>query len=111
MTSGYTPGSMPGKDQPGFDQILRALREGLDENSRLKEMTAEEVARQLVQGGHLEVEPPPPLVAEALEGLEPEERTLQNDELSSEDASPTGAVDGRSPPAHRDASSLSTTRC
>jgi hypothetical protein len=29
MTSGYTPGSMPEKDQPGFDQILRALREGL----------------------------------------------------------------------------------
>jgi hypothetical protein len=24
MTSGYTPGSMPEKDQPGFDQILRA---------------------------------------------------------------------------------------
>jgi hypothetical protein len=89
MTSGYTPGSMPGKDQPGFDQILRALREGLDENSRLKEMTAEEVARQLVKGGHLEVEPPPPLVAEALEGLEAEEQSLQNDELSSEDANPT----------------------
>jgi hypothetical protein len=31
MTSGYTPGSMPEKDQPGFDQILRALREGLNE--------------------------------------------------------------------------------
>ena len=26
MTSGYTPGSMPEKDQPGFDQILGALR-------------------------------------------------------------------------------------
>ena len=58
MTSGYTPGSMPEKDQPGFDQILRALREGLNENPRLKEMPAEEVARQLVQGGHLEREPP-----------------------------------------------------
>jgi len=32
MTSGYTPGSMPEKDQPGFDQILRALREGLNED-------------------------------------------------------------------------------
>jgi hypothetical protein len=57
MTSGYTPGSMPEKDQPGFDQILRALREGLNEDSRLKEMPAEEVARQLVLGGHLEEEP------------------------------------------------------
>jgi hypothetical protein len=89
MTSGYTPGSMPQKGQPGFDQILRALREGLNENPRLEEMPAEEVARQLVQGGHLEAEPPPPLVAEALEGLEAEEHSLQNDELSSEDASPT----------------------
>ena len=88
MTSGYTPGSMPGKDQPGFDQILGALREGLNEDPRLKEMTAEEVARQLVQGGHLEVEPPPPLVAEALEGLEAEEQSLQNDELSFEEANP-----------------------
>jgi hypothetical protein len=89
MTSGYMPGSMPEKDQPSFDQILRALREGLNENSRLKEMPAEEVARQLAQGGHLEGEPPPPLVAEALEGLEAEEQSLQNDELSSEDANPT----------------------
>jgi hypothetical protein len=54
MTSGYTPGSMPEKDQPGFDQILRALREGLNENPRLKEMPAEGVARQLVRHGHLE---------------------------------------------------------
>jgi hypothetical protein len=89
MTSGYTPGSMPEKDQPGFDQILRALREGLNENSRLKEMPAEEVARQLVRHGHLEREPPPPLVAEALEGLEAEEQSFQNEELSSEDANPT----------------------
>ena len=86
MPSGYTPGSMPQKDQPGFDQILRALREGLNENSRLKEMPAEEVARQLAVGGHLEAKPPPPLVAEALEGLEAEEQSMQNEELSSEEA-------------------------
>jgi len=61
MTSGYTPGSMPEKDQPGFDQILKALREGLNENPRLKEMPAEEVARRLVRHGHLERKPPPPL--------------------------------------------------
>jgi hypothetical protein len=89
MTSGYTPGSMLEKDQPGFDQILGALREGLNEDPQLKEMPAEEVARRLVKGGHLEGEPPPPLEVEALEGLEAEEQSLQNDELSSEDANPT----------------------
>jgi hypothetical protein len=89
MTSGYMPGSMPEKDQPGFDQILGALREGLDENPRLNEMSADEVARRLVQGGYLEGEPPSPLVAEALEGLEAEEQSFQNEELSSEDANPT----------------------
>jgi hypothetical protein len=86
MTSGYTPESMPEKDQPGFDQILRALRDGLNENPHLKEKPAEEVARKLVWHGHLEREPPPPLVAEALEGLEAEEQSLQNEELSSEEA-------------------------
>jgi hypothetical protein len=79
---------MPEKGQPGFEQILRALRAGLKENPRLKEMAAEEVARQPVQGGHLQGEPAPPLVAEALEGLEAEEQSLQNDELSFEEANP-----------------------
>ena len=45
---------------------------------QLREMPAEEVARQLALGGHLEGEPEgepaPPLVAEALEGLEAEEQ-------------------------------------
>jgi hypothetical protein len=89
MTSGYMPGSMPEKGQPGFDQILGALTEALKENPRLREMSAEEVARQLVLGGHLEGEPSPPLVAEALEGLEAEEQSFQNDELWSEEANPT----------------------
>ena len=89
MTSGYTPGSMPEKGKPDFNQILRALREGLKENPRLREMPVEKVARQLVLSGHLEGEPAPPLVAEALEGLEAEEQSLQNDELSSEEANPT----------------------
>ncbi len=47
-------------------------------------MLAEEVARQLVLGGHLEGELVPPLVAEALEGQEAEEQSFKNDELSSE---------------------------
>ena len=41
---------------------------------RLREMPAEEVARQLALGGHIEEAPAPPLVAEALEGLEAEEQ-------------------------------------
>jgi hypothetical protein len=74
MTSDSMPESMPEKGQPGFDRILRALRVELKENPRLREMPAEEVARQLALGGHLEGEPTPPLVAEALEGLEAEEQ-------------------------------------
>jgi hypothetical protein len=82
MTSGYMPESMPEKGEPGFDQILTALGEAVKENPRLKEMAAKEVARQLVLGGHLQGEPAPPLVAEALEGLEAEEQSFQNDDLS-----------------------------
>jgi hypothetical protein len=89
MTSGYMPESMPEKGQRGFDQILGALREALKENLRLREMPTEEVARQLVLGGHLEGEPAPPLVAEALESLEAEEQSFQNDEISSEEANST----------------------
>jgi hypothetical protein len=91
MTSGYMPESMPEKGEPGFDKILRTLREELKENPRLREMPApaKEVARQLALGGHLEGEPAQPLVAEALEGLEAEEQSFQNDELWSEEANPT----------------------
>ena len=52
-------------------------------------MPAEEVARQLALSGHLEGTPAPPLVAEALEGLEAEEQGFQNDELSSEETKPS----------------------
>jgi hypothetical protein len=58
------------------------------ESTRLKEMPAKEVARQFVLDGHLEGEPASPLVAEALEGLEAEEQSFQNDDLSSEEANP-----------------------
>jgi hypothetical protein len=61
MTSGY----IPPKEDPDLDDILAALKEALDENSPLVDMPEEEVARQLVLGGHLEGEPSPPLVAEA----------------------------------------------
>jgi hypothetical protein len=88
MTSGYTPRSMPDKGEPGFDQILGALR-GAKGEPAAKEMPAEGAAKQLILGGHLEGEPAPPLVPEALEGLEAEKQSLQNDELSSEEANRT----------------------
>ena len=70
-------------DGPECPAFCLRLPEGL------REMPAEEVARQLALGGHLEGEPAPPLVAEALEGLEAEEQSFHNDELSSEEANPT----------------------
>jgi hypothetical protein len=78
--------SIPEKGESGFDQSLRALGEELKENPRLSEMPAEVVARQLALGGHMEGEPASPLVAQ---GLEAEEQSFQNDELSSEEANPT----------------------
>ena len=84
MTSGY----IPSKDEPGPNEILEALREALFENPRLTEMSSEEVARQLVLGGHLQEEPSSTLVAEMLDALEAEEGGFEADELS-EEGNPT----------------------
>jgi hypothetical protein len=51
-------------------------------------MPAEEVARQLVLGGHLQEEPSPALVADMLDALEAEEGGFEADELS-EEGNPT----------------------
>jgi hypothetical protein len=45
-------------------------------------MPPEEVARQLVLGGHLQQEPSPALVADMLDALEAEEGGFDVDELS-----------------------------
>jgi hypothetical protein len=82
MTSDYMPESMTEKGESGFDHILRALRERLEENPQLREMPAEEVARQLVLDGQLEGEPAQSLVAEALEGLEDEGQSHRSSRLS-----------------------------
>ena len=84
MSSGY----IPAKDEPSPDEILEALRQAIFENPRLTEMPAEEVARQLVLGGHLQEEPSPVLVADMLEALEAEEGGFEADELS-EEGNPT----------------------
>ncbi len=85
MTSGY----ISENGEPGLDQILQALRAAVKENPRLSEMPTEEVARQLVLGGHLQEEPTTPLVAEALRSLEVEGQTFQTDEIPSEEGNPT----------------------
>ena len=64
------------------------MREAVFENPRLREMPAEEVARQFVLEGRLQQEPSPVLVAEMLEALEAEEQRFEADELS-EEGNPT----------------------
>jgi polyhydroxyalkanoate synthesis regulator phasin len=84
VSSGY----ISAKDEPGLDEIVEALREAVFENTRLREMPAEKVARQLVLEGRLQQEPSPFLVAEMLEALEAEEQGFETDELS-EEGNPT----------------------
>ncbi len=80
VSSGY----IPAKDELGSDQIIEALREGIFENHRLREVPSEEVARQLVMEGCLQQEPSPVLVAEMLGALESEKENFDADELSKE---------------------------
>jgi hypothetical protein len=84
VSSGY----IPPKDEPGPEEILEALREAVSDNPRLAEMPAEEVARQLVLGGHLQEEPSPTLVADMLDAFEAEDDGFDADELS-EEGNPT----------------------
>ena len=51
-------------------------------------MPSEEVARQLILGGHLQEEPSPELVADMLDALEAEESGFEADKLS-EEGNPT----------------------
>jgi hypothetical protein len=80
---------MSENDERSFDAILGALREAVKEDSRLREMPAEEVARQLVLEGRLEEEPDPSVVAEALESLEAEEQSFEAEEIPFEKPNPT----------------------
>jgi hypothetical protein len=84
VSSGY----IPAKDEPGPDEIVEALRKAVFENPRLREMPAEEVARQLILEGCLQQEPSPVLVAEMLDALDAEDEGFEADELS-EEGNPT----------------------
>ena len=81
MTSGH----IPPEGEPGPDDILGALREAVRREPRLRGERAEEVARQLVLGGHLREEPDPTLVAEMLQALEAEEQNFEPDPLHGEE--------------------------
>jgi hypothetical protein len=81
VSSGY----IPPKDESGPEEILDALREAIFGDPRLTEMPAEDVARQLDLGGHLQEEPSPVLVADMLDALDAEEGGFEADELSEED--------------------------
>ncbi len=85
MSSGY----IPAKGEPDPDEILGALREAVADNPRLAEMPAEEVARQLVLEGRLQLEPSPTLVAEMLDALEAEQSAFEAEEPSEEEGNPT----------------------
>jgi hypothetical protein len=80
VTSGY----IPAKDEPSPEEILEALRESIFDNPRLTEMPTEEVAGQLVLGGHLQEEPSAVVVADMMSALEAEEGGFEADELSEE---------------------------
>ena len=70
---------------PGPDRIHEALKGLLRDDPEARRRPAEEVAKELVRGGYLQEEPDPVLVAEMLEGLEAEERSLQADEVGGEE--------------------------
>ena len=88
MSSGY----IPAKEEPGPDEIVAALQDAVFENPRLREIPAEEVARQHVLEGRLRQEPSPVLVAEMLNALEAGEESMDAAELS-EEGNPTQARD------------------
>ncbi|HVF02972.1 MAG TPA: hypothetical protein VNA27_16735 [Rubrobacteraceae bacterium] len=69
MTSGYIPPS----GEPDPDDILEALKRATRKDPSLRGRSPEEVSRDLAQGGYLEKEPSPTLVAEMLGALEREE--------------------------------------
>jgi hypothetical protein len=65
---------VPPKGEP--DEILAAIKEAINDNSRLAELPEEEVDRQFALEGRLQGEPSLQLVAEALDAIEAEEGNL-----------------------------------
>jgi hypothetical protein len=65
--------------EPGFQEVLDAVKRALEDNRRLGEFPAEEVARQLVLGGYLQEEPTLSVVTDALSSLKAEEEAFGPD--------------------------------
>jgi polyhydroxyalkanoate synthesis regulator phasin len=77
---------------PDPDQILTALKRALHANPGMRDRSAQEVSKELVQQGYLGDEADPVLVAEMLEGLQSGKLDLPKDEEDGEEteqASPT----------------------
>lgn len=70
------------KGPPG--EASDALYKALSDKPRLRKMSAEEVARQLVLGGYLDEQPSLRLVEDALRSIDREERILDTDEGTEE---------------------------
>jgi hypothetical protein len=76
---------MDHQGNPGFQEVLEALKRALEDNRQLRDFPPEEVARQLVLGGYLQEEPSLHRVADALASLEAEEQAFGPD-VPTEDA-------------------------
>ena len=70
---------MTSRAEPGFQEVLEAIKRALEHDRHLVNFPAEEVARQLVLGGYVEGEPTVSQVADALATLEAEEQAFGPD--------------------------------
>ena len=76
---------MSSRDEPGFQEVLEAIKRALKYDRHLADSPADEVARQLVLGGYVEDEPTVHQVADALASLRAEEQAFGPD-VPTEDA-------------------------
>jgi hypothetical protein len=70
---------MSSREEPGFQEVLEAIKRALEDDLHLSDYPADEVARQLVLGGYVEGEPTVSRVADALASLEAEEQAFGPD--------------------------------
>ena len=70
---------MSSREEPGFQEVLEAIKRALEDDRHLSDYPADEVARRLVLGGYVEGEPTVSRVANALATLEAEEQAFGPD--------------------------------
>jgi hypothetical protein len=68
-----------GREEPGFQEVLEALKRALEDGRHIADLPAEEVARQLVLGGYVEGEPTVSRMADAMASLKAEEQAFGPD--------------------------------